>query len=524
MCGISGIIGPSANPSSLREMLSKISHRGDEEHFAEMTYGNLYAVGTNRLAIVDPALGKQPYISPDGKIICICNGEIYNYRELTERYRDNYEFKTACDTETILAGYMVEGKKVFRRLRGMYAIFIFDLANGEWILARDHLGIKPIYFAFDSKENFSFSSELKALSGRPDIDKIETLAPGAVLCNGTILKEPVPYVFGTKACDETEAIVETRDRLEKAVKKMLPEPGGKLACLLSGGVDSSTVLFLARTFYQGEVEAFTFYNNTEHSEDYNAAKFFCDMLGVKLTTVSPPIEELANFYLNCGVWMTETFECALVRNAVSYRFLCEKVRAGGYKFALSGEGADEVFGGYDYFSQLPSQQSDKAIEDSLRQINRTYLQMADRASMFATLEVRVPYMDEDLVSHVASLPPRFRIRKEANKWVLRHLYPDAIPESIRFRAKTGMNQGAGYGSNDPGESIYHQAVVKYYEKAPDSYICDMKLARAYGSDFSLEISDSEEVYNFCRFWELGFHKFSGAKERLQLNTSSISKR
>lgn len=524
MCGISGVIGAGANPSKLRRLLSKIAHRGDVEHFAETSHGNRYAVGTNRLAIVDPVHGRQPFVSPDGKVVCLSNGEIYNYKELNSLYSPSHEFKTACDTEAILAGYLAEGPGVFQRLRGMYAVFVLDNASGQWFLARDHLGIKPAYYAFDRAGDFYFSSELKSFEGLAEIGPIESLPPGAFMANGEVIRGGAGYVFGKDKDSEVpeKALVESRACLEEAVRKMLPEPGERVACLLSGGVDSSTVLHLTRALHRGPVEAFTFYNDASQSGDYEAARLMCNTVGVNLVTVSPSAGELTDFYLREGVWMTETFECALVRNAVSYHFLCAAVRAHGYKFALSGEGADEVLGGYDYFSRLAPGERDDAIERSLRDIHRTYLQMADRASMFATLEVRVPYMDEDFVGHATGLPPRYRLGPDSNKWILRHMYPGEIPDAIRFRAKVGMNQGAGYGSNDPGESIYHQAVLRFYEQAPDVYQHDLRLARTHASEFSLNAADPEEVYNFCRFREHGFHRLAGARERLQLNTSHLS--
>lgn len=521
MCGISGVIGAGANPSKLRRILSKIAHRGDAEHFAETTHGNRYAAGTNRLAIVDPVDGRQPYVSHDGKVICLFNGEIYNYKELNSLYSPSYKFETACDTETILAGYLIEGPGVFERLRGMYAIFVLDEGAAQWFLARDHLGIKPLYYAFDSDGDFYFSSELKAFEGLVRVGRIESLTPGAVMRNGEVVRDGAAYVFGNGSddLDPEKAIAESRTCLEAAVRKMLPNPGDRVACLLSGGIDSSTVLHLAWAQHRGPVEAFTFYNNASQSDDYEAAKLICDTVGVNLVKVSPPVAELTDFYLREGVWMTETFECALVRNATSYHFLCAAVSARGYKFALSGEGADEVLGGYDYFLRLPPSERDAAIERSLREIHRTYLQMADRASMFATLEVRVPYMDEDFVRYVTGLPPRYRLGPDFNKWVLRHMYPGKIPDAIRFRAKVGMNQGAGYGSNDPGESIYHQAVLRFYERAPEIHRHDLRLARRHASEFSLNVADAEEMYNFGRFMEHGFHRLVGARERLQLNTS-----
>jgi asparagine synthase (glutamine-hydrolysing) len=525
MCGISGIVGSRANLATLQHMLKKISHRGEDAYFGECDYGNGYAVGTNRLAIVDSTHGRQPFISEDGNVICISNGEIYNYQELNDYYQKFYNFRSSCDTETILAGYLCDGFDIFEKIRGMYAIFLYDKIHSSWFLGRDHLGIKPIFYAWDSQNNFYFSSELKSFEGLSDISAIEALMPGSVIKNGNIIKERTFYLFSQADDDgssEKRVLKEVANSLENAVKRMLPKAKEeKVACLLSGGIDSSTVVYLANKLHEGNIEAFTFFNPNSNSNDYESAKLLCDSLGVKLITVSPPTEVLTDFYLKQGVWMTETFECALVRNAVSYYFLCEYVKNNGYKFALSGEGADEIFGGYDYFMSFGKSDRDKAIEISLHDIHRTYLQMADRASMFATLEVRVPYMDEDVTKTVTQLPSQYRINSEINKWALRYLYSEDIPRQIRFRAKTGMNSGAGYGSNDPGESIYYQAIKQFYDLAPQTRKYDYEFAKTKTQQFSPNLDDLEEVYNFCRFWEYGFSRLNGCHRRPQLNTSHL---
>ena len=523
MCGISGIVGSRANLATLQHMLKKSSHRGEDAYFGECDYGNGYAVGTNRLAIVDSTHGRQPFISKDGNVICISNGEIYNYQELNTFYQKFYKFKSSCDTETILAGSLCDGFDIFEKIRGMYAIFLYDKNNSSWYLVRDHLGIKPVFYAWDSKNNFYFSSELKSFEALIDVSKIDVLMPGSVLKNGNIIKERTFYLFSQNdRFPEEKILQEVANSLENSVKRMLPKTKEeKVACLLSGGIDSSTVVYLANKLHNGNIEAFTFFNQNSNSNDYESAKLLCDSLGVKLMTVSPPIEMLTDFYLKQGVWMTETFECALVRNAVSYYFLCNYVKNNGYKIALSGEGADDFFCGYDYFMSFGELDRDKAIEISLHDIHRTYLQMADRASMFATLEVRVPYMDEDVTEKVTQLPSKYRINSKINKWVLRYLYPEDMPSQIRFRAKTGMNPGAGYGSNDPGESIYYQAVKQFYDLKPQTRKYDYEFAKTKSRQFSLNLDDLEEVYNFCRFWEYGFARLNGCHQRPQLNTSHL---
>lgn len=206
--------------------------------------------------------------------------------------------------------------------------------------------------------------------------------------------------------------------------------------------------------------------------------------------------------------MTESFEPVLVRNAVSYNFVCRKIVEDGFKYCLCGEGADELFGGYDFVREVDVSDQDKIIWHSLSIIHKTYLHMADRASMYTTLEARVPYMDKNLVSFCLSLPPKARINGDINKAILRELFQDELPESITSRRKSGMNEGAGFGINSSKESIYHNAVKDYYEQNPRAYDEDMALCQKKASHVSVDWSSIEEIYNLAQFIKLGFIKQS----------------
>ena len=224
------------------------------------------------------------------------------------------------------------------------------------------------------------------------------------------------------------------------------------------------------------------------------------------------------FYLDEGVYMTESFEPVLVRNAVSYHFLCRRVVADGFKFCLNGEGADELFGGYDFVREVPIHLQDDVIWHSLSIIHKTYLQMADRASMYATLEARVPYMDRDLIEFCLSLPPNARVSGNDNKVLLRQAFKNELPENITYRRKTGMNEGAGFGVNASKESIYHQAVDTYYKNHVSKFKEDLNLCNSVAIEGKLDLTDIEEVYNFARFVRLNYIKLRNSQNRLQLNT------
>ncbi|WP_413207378.1 asparagine synthetase B family protein [Rhodospirillum sp. A1_3_36] len=499
-------------------MLSAIAHRGDPEHFGEMATTPLATIGTNRLAIVDPDHGRQPFCDPATGLWCVMNGEVYNHAEL--RRLVGGEWRSRCDTEVVMEAYRAWGDDFVHRLDGMFAICLVDAARGRVLLGRDPLGIKPLYIA-RSVGGVAFCSEAKGLAALSGVTAIEAIPAGSLWTGGKATRYfQLPEFAPSAGLPETDLLAGLADALTEAVGSCLPEADEEVACLLSGGVDSSTVLMLAARARPGRVRAFTFAAPGANSSDLAAAHAVCTHLGVPLTEVSPSAGTLTHYYLEEGVRMAETFEPALVRNAVSYHFLCRAVRAAGFKWCLSGEGADEVFGGYDYFKQLPLQIRDAAIRDSLEDIHRTYLQMADRASMAASVEVRVPYMERRFVEAAARLPPDFRIRGDRDKWGLRNAFPGALPDAILARAKSGMNKGAGFGGNDPGESIYSAAVSEFYSRHPSRLAADRALVVAHPA-FAIDRADTEESYNFARFIECGLQKISGSGTRPQLNTSHI---
>ncbi len=516
MCGIVGVVGPGASDVVLRSMLETIKHRGEPEGFGERWIGPGAGLGTNRLAIVDPAGGRQPFTSPEG-LVCVVNGEIYNHNSLRVELEGAWRFRGRCDAEVILAAWLRWGTDAFARLRGMWAVAIYEPRTRSLVLARDPLGVKPLYVTQRAGTTW-FGSELKCFCG-VDADTIHEVPPGSYLDGAASTYWTIPDA-STEGEDEAYARRVVSTTLREAVSAHLPEAGVPVACLLSGGIDSSTVLALASVEHEGPVEAWTLAAPGSPSSDRAAAEHMCGHLGVQLTTVSPSAEELGAFYLASGVSVTETWEPALVRNAVSYHFLCRAVRAAGHKFALSGEGADELFGGYDYMRRLGQPAREVAIRESLVEVHRTYLQMADRSSMAATLEVRVPYLDVVVVDRCVRLGPRARYRDGVNKWALRNAFPDLIPETIRTRAKVGMNGGAGYGSNDPGDGIYHAAVQAQYARHRDLHAADAEVASTIGQRFGVSMRNDEEVYNFARYVEAGFHRLRGADRRPRLNTSA----
>jgi len=519
MCGIVGILGKNITESELKKLLDPIIHRGEEKYRYETLFTPEVALGMHRLGIVDEASGAQPFQSQDKQVAVIFNGEIYNHHDLRQQLLHDFKFYSRSDGEAILNAYLKWDMNFVDYLDGKFAIAIYDGRKKQLILARDPMGVKPLYYSYQSEKVF-FSSEVKSLS--PNVDsEIFELFPGSLLIDS----QQKPYFllgnFNSKEMPHEESMqkqLDLKEVLKKAVRKRIKEEDSKIACLLSGGVDSSIITYLAAQNHPN-VTAYTLAEPHKNSGDLEAATRLTEFLKIKHVVVSPSIEEMSNFYLKYGVYMTESFEPVLVRNAVAYHFVCKKVAADGFKYCLNGEGADELFGGYDFVREAPKEMRDNLIRHSLSIIHNSYLKMADRASMYTTLEARIPYMDKELVKMALSLSPQARISGDMNKVALRTLFRGELPDEIIYRKKVGMNEGAGFGVNRPNQSIYYNAVKAYYEKDMNLYERDLALCSINNKGDNIDITQIEEVYNFARFVELGFNKLKDSKNRLQLNTS-----
>lgn len=518
MCGIAGISGDLANPVTLNKMLKRISHRGEARYQQESAVLEGIVIGMNRLAIVDEEHGKQP-ASWNDEVFCIFNGEIYNHNELRRELSPHYNFHSHCDTEVILKSYLYWGIEFLNKLDGKFAFCLVDIKNDKLLLARDHIGIKPLYYA-TSENNLFFTSEIKSFSDLSFINKINMLPPGSYLLNG--VESKYYEVQEYSSLDEAPQVIleGIKSRLIDAVQKRIPPESKKIACLLSGGIDSSIITYISNKYHH-KVEAFTFANPDTHSQDLESAKLLCKTFGIKHFIVSPLKQELKNFYLKYGVYVTESYEPVLVRNSVSYHFVCKAVRKEGYKYLLNGEGADELFGGYAFFKEVPEADRDKEIRNSLLNIHQTYLHMADRASMYTTIEARVPFMDKEFIRYCMHMPSYFRINGTCEKWALREIFKDELPVAIVKRPKVGMNEGSGFGRNVPDESIYYEAVKEHYEKNKNAHEKDLTECLQYTNSFKINLDDIEEVYNFARFIEHQYVRYTNSMVRLQLNTKLL---
>lgn len=519
MCGIAGILGKNISEPDLKRLLDPIIHRGEEKYRYEVLIHSDVALGMHRLGIVDEISGMQPFQSEDKKVTVIFNGEIYNHLDLQHLLSSEYYFYSKSDGEAILNAYLKWGINFVDHLDGKFAIAIYDERTKQLVLVRDPMGVKPLYYTYHNG-NVLFSSEIKSLSHITDSDIIE-LEPGSLWVEHQQKSYFSIGKFSTQEIlqeEERRQLTDLKEALKNAVSKRIKKEDTKVACLLSGGVDSSIITYLAKQNHPNVV-AYTLAEPNKNSGDLEFSSKLVEFLNIKWVVISPTVKEMSEFYLKYGVYMTESFEPVLVRNAVAYHFVCKQVAADGFKYCLNGEGADELFGGYDFVREAPKETQDDLIRHSLSIIHNSYLKMADRASMFTTLEARVPYMDKEFVKMALNLPPQARMSDDMNKVALRNLFQGELPDEIIYRRKVGMNEGAGFGANRNDLSIYYNAVKVYYEKEPSLYESDVKLCAMHNHEQTIDLTQIEEVYNFARFVELGFNKVKGGVKRLQLNTS-----
>ena len=520
MCGIAGIMGKNANQLFIKQLLQPISHRGEPGYRNEIFSFKNLSVGAHRLAIIDEEGGKQPRIDQRQEVVSVFNGEIYNHAKLKQQIISDIPFLSSCDSEVVLNSYLKWGDDFVNYLDGKYAIAIYDFRRKLLILARDNMGIKPLYYA-RYRNNWVFSSEIKSFAFiQNNISEIIELEPGCIWKNNINKKYFNIKKFSNQSiCNKSisDYIPKFKKHLTEAVEKRILKKSSAIPCLLSGGVDSSIIVYLAKQL-DSKVIAYTLAAPNMLSSDLQAAQTLCQQLKVQHVIVSPSVKEMQDFYLKSGVYMTESFESVLVRNAVSYHFVCRQIREDGFKYCLNGEGADELFGGYDFINEVPKVEQDDMIWHSLSIIHKTYLQMADRASMYATLEARVPYMDKALVAFCLSLPKEARINNGINKAILRKSFQDELPQSIVNRQKSGMNEGAGFGINNSKTSIYYEAVRVYYKENPKKYAEDIKICKKKSSEARINFTSVEEIYNFAQFYRLNYFKLKNSMQRLQLNT------
>ncbi|MEP2056742.1 MULTISPECIES: asparagine synthase B [Maribacter] len=473
MCGIVCAFDVKESTDVLRpqllEMSKKIRHRGPD-------WSGIYAddkaiLAHERLAIVDPASGKQPLLSPNGKLILAANGEIYNHRELRKQFEGKYDFKTESDCEVILALYQEKGVDFIDEMNGIFGFTIYDAEKDEYFVARDHMGIIPLYMGWDKNGTFYVASELKALEGT--CTKIELFPPGHYLhsSDGELKKWYSRDWMEYDAVKENEtSIQEIKEALEAAVHRQLMSdvPYG---VLLSGGLDSSVTSAIAKKYAQKRIESgdtadawypqlHSFSVGLEGSPDLAAAQKVADHIGTVHHEIKFTIQEGLDAIKDV-VYNLETYDITTIRASTPMYLMARVIKSMGIKMVLSGEGADELFGGYLYFHKAPNAQ--EFHEETVRKLSKLHMYDCLRANKSLAswgIEGRVPFLDKEFMDVAMRINPQDKMinGERMEKWVVRKAFEDMLPESVAWRQKEQFSDGVGYSWIDTLKEVVNTEV------------------------------------------------------------------
>ena len=459
MCGIVCAFEISEDIEKLRprvlELAKRIRHRGPD--WSGIYSSERAIMAHERLAIVDPASGKQPLYSPDGKVILAVNGEIYNHRQLRERFNGKYQFKTKSDCEVILALYQEFGENFLDELNGIFGFALYDEEKNYYLIARDHIGIIPLYIGWDKKGQLYVASELKALEGT--CHKIEPFPPGHYYSSekGTFVQwYKRPWRDYENVKNNSTDIGKIRKALEDAVHRQLMSdvPYG---VLLSGGLDSSITSAIAKKYADKRVESgdteaawwpqlHSFAVGLEGSPDVAAARKVAEHIGSVHHEIIFTIQEGLDA-LRDVIYHLETYDVTTVRASTPMYLMARVIKSMGIKMVLSGEGSDELFGGYLYFHKAPD--AKEFHDETVRKLDKLYLYDCNRANKSLAswgIEGRVPFLDKEFMDVAMSINPSDKMvtQDRIEKWVLRKAFEDLLPASVAWRQKEQFSDGVGY--------------------------------------------------------------------------------
>ncbi len=453
------------------EMSKKVRHRGPD--WSGIYVGEKAILAHERLSIVDPASGGQPLYSPDGKVILAVNGEIFNHQEIRKEVNGSYKFKTQSDCEVILALYQKKGKDFLEDLNGQFAFALYDSDKDEYLIARDHIGINPLYMGWDKLGQFYVASELKALEGV--CQKIEEFLPGHYYYS----KEEKISRWYQRDWEDYQAVKDQqtdidllRKSLEEAVHRQLMSdvPYG---VLLSGGLDSSVISAIAARYARKRIESgdtkeawwprlHSFAVGLKGSPDLDAARKVADYLDTVHHEIFFTIEEGLDA-LKDVVYFLETYDVTTIRASTPMYLMARVIKSMGIKMVLSGEGADEVFGGYLYFHKAPDAESFHV--ETNRKLSRLHLYDCLRANKSLSawgVEGRVPFLDKEFLDTAMRLNPKDKMagNGKMEKWLIRKAFESYLPESVVWRQKEQFSDGVGYNWIDTLKEITRHEVTE----------------------------------------------------------------
>ncbi len=505
MCSILGILDLKTDPSLLRTKalaMSKIQrHRGPD--WTGVFADNNAILAHERLAIVDPESGAQPLTSADGMIVLAVNGEIYNHKELAAGLKKPYPFKTKSDCEVIIALYQEHGPKFVDKLQGMFAFILYDRMKNAYFIARDHLGIIPLYMGHDAAGNFYVSSEMKAIEA--ECKELKLFPPGHHLVSGGKVERY--YSRDWMTYDAVKNAAKVADGLKSALQNSVKEhlmtdvPYG---VLLSGGLDSSLIASIAKKYAAKRIEdndessawwpqLHTFSIGLRGAPDLAAAQKVAKFIGSVHHELHFTVQEGLDA-LSDVIFHIETFDVTSIRASTPMFLMARKIKAMGIKMVLSGEGADEIFGGYLYFHKAPN--AKELHEETVRKLDRLHLfdcLRANKAMAAWGVEARVPFLDKRFLDVAMAINPELKLCRDGKieKHILREAFTGEIPDEILWRQKEQFSDGVGYSWID---SLKAHA---------DSQISDTQMAAA-SSKFSVNTPRSKEAYLYRQIFETHF--------------------
>lgn len=494
MCGIVGIFNIKAQTPELRQqalaMSQKIRHRGPD--WSGIYCGHSAILAHERLSIVDPESGRQPLYATDGKQVLAVNGEIYNHQDIRRDFAGRYAFQTGSDCEVILALWreMVNNASpidhgaitaMLERLSGIFAFALYDSERDEFLIARDPIGVIPLYIGCDGEGRVYVGSELKALEGY--CDRYEPFLPGHYYWSSkpgmtryyerdwmTRVPDAMPTDEPQAQAAHERAVHSVHDALTDAVRRQLMSdvPYG---VLLSGGLDSSVISAIARQFAEKRIETggqmpaywpqlHSFAVGLKGAPDLAKAKLVADHIGTVHHEINYTIQEGLDAIRDV-IYFIETYDVTTVRASTPMYLLARVIKSMGIKMVLSGEGADEIFGGYLYFHKAPSRE--EFHRETVRKMGKLHLYDCLRANKSLAawgVEGRVPFLDKEFVDIAMSLDPQQKMcpGKTIEKKVVREAFAELLPEAVAWRQKEQFSDGVGYSWIDTLKQITAQAV------------------------------------------------------------------
>jgi asparagine synthase (glutamine-hydrolysing) len=460
MCGIVCSFNIKKSAEDLRpkivEMSKKVRHRGPD--CSGVFSCDKAIMAHERLAIVDPKSGKQPLISKDGKLILAVNGEIYNHLEIRKKYKDKYEFLTRSDCEVIMALYKEKGKDFLEDLNGIYAFALYDIEKDIFLIGRDHIGIIPLYQGWDSEGAYYVASELKALEGY--CDKIVEFPTGSYYYSKDT--EPTKwYNRDWMEYDNVKANISDtelmKESLENAVKRQLMSdvPYG---VLLSGGLDSSVISAIAAKF---TLPLHSFAIGLQGSPDLVAARRVSKHIGTTHHEIEYTVQEGLDAIRDV-IYHIETYDVTTVRASTPMYLIARYIKSLGIKMVLSGEGADEIFGGYLYFHKAPD--AEEFHKETVRKLSKLHQYDCLRANKSLAswgVEGRVPFLDKEFMDVAMRLNPKDKMagNGKIEKYIIRKAFEDYLPHEIVWRQKEQFSDGVGYSWIDSLKEIANKTVT-----------------------------------------------------------------